>query len=317
MSQWCRGRAACTDRPRCTSRRPDRRHRCRHNRCPHTRVRHSSACRRPGRRGHRGRRRCPHRHPGHRRTRRSTRRAPPPTTSQNPASQRTIQEFPANDTNPADVRWSRPSTEARPWTTPTASSPEPGPPTGSVTRGALQVQAPCHACATVLVIQLEEANPVHSMSRPIVDVELSTAGLPSLARVTIGLYRRSYSTTASGSYSWQTALGTGATPAGFLSNVAPTGVPRGRDLPAPRRRRRRPPSGARRSAVLDTARTEAASLARKGHGTTPSAVSELRIPQRRNASTSEFTKAGSTGGSAADSSSSPRATTLRWPSCDP
>jgi hypothetical protein len=54
-----------------------------------------------------------------------------------------------------------------------------------------------------------------------IDIELSTIGLSSLAGVTIALYGRSYNTTASGSFTWQTVRGTGAAPSGSVSNVAP------------------------------------------------------------------------------------------------
>ncbi len=54
-----------------------------------------------------------------------------------------------------------------------------------------------------------------------IDVELSTAGIASLAGVTLALYGRSYNTTASGSFAWQTALGTGAAPSGLVANSAP------------------------------------------------------------------------------------------------
>jgi hypothetical protein len=54
-----------------------------------------------------------------------------------------------------------------------------------------------------------------------VDVELSTAGLSSFRRVTIAVYGRSYNTTTSGSFSWQTVGGTGAAPSGLVSNTAP------------------------------------------------------------------------------------------------
>ena len=54
-----------------------------------------------------------------------------------------------------------------------------------------------------------------------IDVELSTAGLSSFRSVTIAVYGRSYNTTTSGSFSWQTLAGTGAAPAGLVSNTAP------------------------------------------------------------------------------------------------
>ncbi|MBX3270744.1 MAG: hypothetical protein KF729_10805 [Sandaracinaceae bacterium] len=54
-----------------------------------------------------------------------------------------------------------------------------------------------------------------------IDVELSTSGLGRVERATLAIYGRSFNTTASGSFSWQTFSGTGATPSGFVSNVAP------------------------------------------------------------------------------------------------
>lgn len=54
-----------------------------------------------------------------------------------------------------------------------------------------------------------------------IDVELSTSGLPPVSQATVAIYGRSFNTTASGSFSWQTFDGTGATPSGSVSNVAP------------------------------------------------------------------------------------------------
>lgn len=54
-----------------------------------------------------------------------------------------------------------------------------------------------------------------------IDVELSTAGLGALDQVTIALYGRSFNTTSSGSFTWQTFSGTGATPSGHVANSAP------------------------------------------------------------------------------------------------
>jgi hypothetical protein len=53
------------------------------------------------------------------------------------------------------------------------------------------------------------------------DIELSTAGLTAIDAVTIAIFGRSFSTGSSGSFSWQTFTGTGATPSGSVSNVAP------------------------------------------------------------------------------------------------
>lgn len=54
-----------------------------------------------------------------------------------------------------------------------------------------------------------------------IDVELSTAGLASISRVTVAVYGRSFNTTASGSFRWQTFAGTGASPANLVANSAP------------------------------------------------------------------------------------------------
>jgi hypothetical protein len=54
-----------------------------------------------------------------------------------------------------------------------------------------------------------------------IDVEISTSGLSSVRGATLSIYGRSFSTTASGSFSWMSFSGSGATPSGFVSNVAP------------------------------------------------------------------------------------------------
>jgi hypothetical protein len=54
-----------------------------------------------------------------------------------------------------------------------------------------------------------------------VDVELSTLGLGSVSSVTIAIYGRSFDTTASGSFSWQTFSGTGAAPTNLVANSTP------------------------------------------------------------------------------------------------
>lgn len=54
-----------------------------------------------------------------------------------------------------------------------------------------------------------------------VDLELTTAGLTSISNATLSILGRSFNTTASGSYNWQTFDGTGSTPTNFVSNVAP------------------------------------------------------------------------------------------------
>ena len=54
-----------------------------------------------------------------------------------------------------------------------------------------------------------------------VDLELSTVGVASITKATLSIYGRSFNTTASGSFNWQTFQGTGATPTNSVSNVAP------------------------------------------------------------------------------------------------
>jgi len=54
-----------------------------------------------------------------------------------------------------------------------------------------------------------------------VDIELSTVGVSSIANATLAIYGRSYNTTTSGSFNWQTADGYGQTPQNSVSNVAP------------------------------------------------------------------------------------------------
>jgi len=54
-----------------------------------------------------------------------------------------------------------------------------------------------------------------------VDIELSTGGIGSISNATLSILGRSFNTTASGSFNWQTFEGTGATPTNFVSNVAP------------------------------------------------------------------------------------------------
>jgi len=53
------------------------------------------------------------------------------------------------------------------------------------------------------------------------DVEISTTGLTAINRATIAIYGRSYNTTTSGSFTWQSLDGTGAAPTNLVSNVAP------------------------------------------------------------------------------------------------
>jgi len=54
-----------------------------------------------------------------------------------------------------------------------------------------------------------------------IDLELTTAGIAQIPNATLAVYGRSFHTTASGSFNWQTFDGTGATPTNFVSNVAP------------------------------------------------------------------------------------------------
>jgi hypothetical protein len=54
-----------------------------------------------------------------------------------------------------------------------------------------------------------------------IDLELSTAGLASIGNATLSIFGRSYNTTTSGSFNWQTFEGVGATPTNSVSNVAP------------------------------------------------------------------------------------------------
>lgn len=54
-----------------------------------------------------------------------------------------------------------------------------------------------------------------------VDIEISTAGISSITSAKLSIYGRSFNTTASGSFSWQTAEDYDSTPTNFVSNVAP------------------------------------------------------------------------------------------------
>lgn len=54
-----------------------------------------------------------------------------------------------------------------------------------------------------------------------VDIELSTVGVSSISSAKLALYGRSYHTTTSGSFHWQTFDGTGTTATNAVSNVAP------------------------------------------------------------------------------------------------
>jgi hypothetical protein len=54
-----------------------------------------------------------------------------------------------------------------------------------------------------------------------VDIELSTAGITTITSAKIAIYGRSFNTTASGSFNWQTLDDVDSTPTNFVSNVAP------------------------------------------------------------------------------------------------
>jgi hypothetical protein len=58
-------------------------------------------------------------------------------------------------------------------------------------------------------------------SSSFVDIEISTMGISSIQSAKLALYGRSFNTTASGSFNWQTFDGTGSTPTNAVSNVAP------------------------------------------------------------------------------------------------
>ena len=54
-----------------------------------------------------------------------------------------------------------------------------------------------------------------------VDLEITTAGISSISNATLSILGRSFNTTASGSFNWQTFDGTGSTPTNSVSNSAP------------------------------------------------------------------------------------------------
>lgn len=58
-------------------------------------------------------------------------------------------------------------------------------------------------------------------SSDFVDIDFSTSGISSISKATISIFGRSYNTTASGSFNWQTFDGTGSTPTGAIANSAP------------------------------------------------------------------------------------------------
>ena len=53
------------------------------------------------------------------------------------------------------------------------------------------------------------------------DLEITTVGVPTIAKATLAIYGRSYNTTASGSFNWQTFDGTGSTPTNSVANSVP------------------------------------------------------------------------------------------------
>jgi len=58
-------------------------------------------------------------------------------------------------------------------------------------------------------------------SSDFIDLELSSVGVTTIRSATLALYGRSYNTTASGSFNWQTFEGTGATNSDSVANSAP------------------------------------------------------------------------------------------------
>jgi hypothetical protein len=58
-------------------------------------------------------------------------------------------------------------------------------------------------------------------SSDFVDLELSTVGISQITTASLSIYGRSFNTTTSGSFNWQTFDGTGSSPTNSVSNVAP------------------------------------------------------------------------------------------------
>ena len=58
-------------------------------------------------------------------------------------------------------------------------------------------------------------------SSDFVDIDISTVGVAQITQAKLAIYGRSYNTTASGSFNWQTFQGTGSTATNAVSNVAP------------------------------------------------------------------------------------------------
>jgi hypothetical protein len=58
-------------------------------------------------------------------------------------------------------------------------------------------------------------------SSSFVDIEISTLGVSSIQSATLSIYGRSYNTTTSGSFHWQTFSGVGSAPTNLVANSAP------------------------------------------------------------------------------------------------
>lgn len=54
-----------------------------------------------------------------------------------------------------------------------------------------------------------------------IDIELTTAGVTNITSATLSIFGRSFDTTTSGSFNWQTFAGTGSSPTDLVSNVVP------------------------------------------------------------------------------------------------
>lgn len=54
-----------------------------------------------------------------------------------------------------------------------------------------------------------------------VDIQLTTVGVSTITKATLSIYGRSFNTTTSGSFHWQTFDGVGAAPSNLVSNSAP------------------------------------------------------------------------------------------------
>ncbi len=54
-----------------------------------------------------------------------------------------------------------------------------------------------------------------------VDLEITTNGVAAIDSATLAIYGRSFDVTTSGSFNWQTFVGTGSSPTDSVSNVAP------------------------------------------------------------------------------------------------